>query len=408
MASESHCLEVSASAEHNFTDNSRWLWSALPSTPEAGVPEKGFPFVISLAIIPFKGPAADTASPCYVAQHTPKPDPWNPNGPPANNSFWEESSPFAAPHDLTDSCSCFAPNGTYVCPTIADHGHHEEPRANCSFDMLAGAVWFQRQKQYLLANGVAVLVINPRVFDGWNIDLPSWASGEDKPALANLAKEVAAGKFGHLDPDRVAFHGWSGGAQMVSNLAGVWGSGGLEGLGMKAGLMMSGGSQQCYNVPPLASAQCANCNASDACMTKGCSAKNPNGKGSEPCCSMCCPQGETESWYKEHPSDYKAHPAMFLGQVAEMDVMADGCAASMYHNTMVSHNATSELHLIPLHEQRCFAIGQPDDPAAGKAAGGTDALAKYCTANFMFNSMNHTTGSASMVLPLVEFVKREV
>ena len=91
MASESHCLEVSASAEHNFTDNSRWLWSALPSTPEAGVPEKGFPFVISLAIIPFKGPAADTASPCYVAQHTPKPDPWNPNGPPANNSFWEES-----------------------------------------------------------------------------------------------------------------------------------------------------------------------------------------------------------------------------------------------------------------------------------------------------------------------------
>ena len=158
-------------------------------------------------------------------------------------------------------------------------------------------------RRYLLANGVAVLVINPRVFDGWNIDLPSWASGEDKPALANLAKEVAAGKFGHLDPDRVAFHGWSGGAQMVSNLAGVWGSGGLEGLGMKAGLMMSGGSQQCYNVPPLASAQCANCNASDACMTKGCSAKNPNGKGSEPCCSMCCPQGETESWYGNYIRD---------------------------------------------------------------------------------------------------------
>lgn len=73
---------------------------------------------------------------------------------------------------LKAHCSCFAANGTYVCPTIPDHGHHEEPRKDCSFDMLAGAIWFQRQKQYLLANGVAVIVLNTRIFDGWNIDRP--------------------------------------------------------------------------------------------------------------------------------------------------------------------------------------------------------------------------------------------
>lgn len=51
---------------------------------------------------------------------------------------------------------------------------------------------------------------------------------------------------------------------------------------------------------------------------------------------------------------------MFLGQVEHKDVMADGCAASMYHGAMQANNATSELHLVPEHEQRCFAIGQAD------------------------------------------------
>ena len=63
-------------------------------------------------------------------------------------------------------------------------------------------MWFQRQKQvcsvapfafvpssrrnlkeaaaqYLLANGIAVVVANTRLFDGWNIDLASWKTGED-------------------------------------------------------------------------------------------------------------------------------------------------------------------------------------------------------------------------------------
>jgi hypothetical protein len=57
----------------------------------------------------------------------------------------------------------------------------------------------------------------------------------------------------------------------VSNLAHIWAVGLLPGLTMKAGVMMSGGSQQCYNVPPLAKAQCADCDPSEQCMTPGCS-----------------------------------------------------------------------------------------------------------------------------------------
>ena len=59
---------------------------------------------------------------------------------------------------------------------------------------------------------------------------------------------------------------------------------------------------------------------------------------------------------------------MFLGQVSTDDVQADGCAAKYYHEAMQANNATSELHLIPLDRQRCYAVGQPEDPAASKAS----------------------------------------
>ena len=44
---------------------------------------------------------------------------------------------------------------------------------------------------------------------------------------------------------------------------------------------------------------------------------------------------------------------------------------------MVEHNATSELHLVTLDRQRCFAIGQKEDPVADKAAGGHDKYKEY-------------------------------
>ena len=142
---------------------------------------------------------------------------------------------------------------------------------------------------------------------------------------------------------------------------------------------------------------------------------------------MCCPRGVTEEWYQKHPRDYARHPAMFLGQVSTDDVQADGCAAKLYHEAMQMHNATSELvrhwafepwtcftaywpfnnlqHLIPLDEQRCYAIGQKEDPAAAKAAGGDDPYAKFCNSP-RFRSMNHTTGFASAVEPLVRFLMK--
>ena len=55
--------------------------------------------------------------------------------------------PFATPEEMLGTCTCFASNGTYTCPTSADNGHHMEPGKGCSFDILAGGMWLQRQKQ---------------------------------------------------------------------------------------------------------------------------------------------------------------------------------------------------------------------------------------------------------------------
>ena len=44
-------------------------------------------------------------------------------------------------------CSGFAPDGIYTCSTTADNGHHMSPGAGWSFDILAGGMWLQRQKQ---------------------------------------------------------------------------------------------------------------------------------------------------------------------------------------------------------------------------------------------------------------------
>ena len=44
---------------------------------------------------------------------------------------------------------------------------------------------------------------------------------------------MASGALGALNPGRVAFHGWSGGAQMVSELVDVFARGELPGLTVK-------------------------------------------------------------------------------------------------------------------------------------------------------------------------------
>ena len=77
------------------------------------------------------------------------------------------------------------------------------------------------------------------------------------------------------------------------------------------------------------------------------------------------------------------------------------------HETMLAHNATSELHVVPLERMRCFSVGQADDPAAAGSP-----FAEYCASKPVVNrsgvvtSTNHTVGFAEMAVPLVQFLKK--
>jgi hypothetical protein len=101
--------------------------------------------------------------------------------------------------------------------------------------------------------------------------------------------DESAGPLSNLDPNRLAFRGWSGSAQMVSWLINQDARGKLPGLKsarfeslltfwvlhiwltslpylstVGAGIMMAGGSHACYNWPGHGAInQCANCNVSE-------------------------------------------------------------------------------------------------------------------------------------------------
>jgi hypothetical protein len=96
---------------------------------------------------------------------------------------------------------------------------HKGHGFSCYFDSLAGAAWDQRGKQYLLANGVAVVMANPWKQDEWDYpsseDVSAWETGYDRPFLLETFAQMKAGTFGPLDTSNVIFHGFSGGAQMV-------------------------------------------------------------------------------------------------------------------------------------------------------------------------------------------------
>ena len=234
------CVEVPKTLTSPYANNSRWGFVALPpGTPPAG----GWPVLITLAIIDFAANASATAANggrCGLDGVYPE------RGGGRGYAMTEEYAPFAPPNGLMSPCSCFTPSGLYNCSTHADDGHHRSPGRGCSFDILAGGMWFQRQKQYLVANGIAVMVVNTRIFvrsalafalpaspdtwceqDGWNLDEVAWSVGEDRGFFAALTKSMTSGGLGPLNPQRVGFHGWSGGAQMVSNLVDVWARGAL-------------------------------------------------------------------------------------------------------------------------------------------------------------------------------------
>jgi hypothetical protein len=86
----------------------------------------------------------------------------------------------------------------------------------------AGLMWIQRVKQYLITNGVAVLIINPYMADSWDWDTAQdWHNGVDQPFLRDLFLAIGDGSFPAggrfrpgrlLDSSRVVVAGYSVGA----------------------------------------------------------------------------------------------------------------------------------------------------------------------------------------------------
>merc|ERR1712232_831705 len=139
-------------------------------------------------------------------------------------------SPFDLPRATVSRCY---PNGAYSPD-------------DCAIDDSTGILWFQRIKQYLIANGVAVVVLNPYELNEWQYNKQStdtkWEDGTDRLVLQELFKRMSAGNYGPSDMSRVVFRGWSGGAAMVSWIVQQIATGGITGVVMKAGVYMSGGS----------------------------------------------------------------------------------------------------------------------------------------------------------------------
>jgi hypothetical protein len=247
---------------------------------------------------------------------------------------------------------CFSSTGTYI-------------EADCSFMGLAGQMWEMRMRQFLLANGVAVLQPNPATMDYWEwYGQETWDTGMDKDYFAALFASIRGGTFGGLgvnalDLDRVAVAGYSVGAQMVSWFFQLQATQQLPLITVKAGVFLGGGTYGCYQYPPLAMAQCSDCDPSDECLDLGCSNELVR-LGRKPCCQYCCPQHFTEQHYTDYPEDYYLHPPTFLMQPTTVDENADTCAAKNYHAEMLEHNADSTLMLIPVEEERCFCVGSPN------------------------------------------------
>ena len=335
---------------------------------------------------------------------------------------------WSSPRFLEQRCSCI--NGTkFGCSIPIDDGHagHEFVPSGgyCDSTIFYGSMFHQRLIQSLLRNGVAVMKMNPYLYDAWNSYSDAWAQGYDKAAMDALnqmlrsevngttaAAAAAAGGipplFRTLDPDRIAFRGWSGGSQMVSwmieaSARRVASDGPKSALGIKAGVFMAGGSYACYNSPPLAFGTCAKCVAEGAAAKankssmQGCS--NPaavHARGmAQPFCEYCCPMNYTEEWYVENASRYATHPHTLFGQVA-LDQSADSCASTNYHNTMIAHGAVSKRLVVAKDKIRCYSIGgAAGDPSVPLPARN---LSRFCSDRNM-SSIAHAQGWSSFVLP---------
>mmetsp|Transcript_10561 Transcript_10561/g.27138 ORF Transcript_10561/g.27138 Transcript_10561/m.27138 type:complete len:437 (+) Transcript_10561:32-1342(+) len=330
---------------------------------------------------------------------------------------------FSAPADTLTHCGCIKNNSCPTRPTppptrsgaaLDRRGkwppwpphHHGE---SCQYDTLAGELWDMRLKQFLVANGIAVVQINPSSDDGWvayGTDPTGgvvWDTSTDKPFVTKVLSMLTAGNLGKLDADQVALRGWSGGAQMVSWMLQLDATGALPGeITIVAGMFLAGGSYDCYEPTPETShSQCAQCDPSESCpggawhVNAGCSTNLTHA----PCCSKCCPTNFTEGYYFTNPAAYAKHPPAFLSQLTTQDENADLCATRNYHETLLAHGVRSELVLTTPAYEKCYCIGDPADPAATGSP-----YSQYCTADMSWSCFTHEMGFAEMVVPSVEFL----
>eukprot|EP00039_Didymoeca_costata_P000352 m.45218 g.45218 ORF g.45218 m.45218 type:complete len:462 (-) comp10212_c0_seq2:106-1491(-) len=299
---------------------------------------------------------------------------------------------------------CFFANGTF------DH-------TVCQFEQEAGVLWHQRLKQYLLANGVAVMAVNPYEGDTWDcFGNEYWDQGLDKPFLLKLFKELESGEFGKLgkvmNTKALIPHGWSVGAHMVSQLIQASFSTNFANINIASGIFFSGASHRCYNFPPLALNQCSSCNSSQLCDTIGCSNHFVN--QSQICCNYCCPESYTEDYFAQNPHEYSAHPPSFLVQMGTYDINADLCATRNYYQALQNHNVSSELHLIESEAARCYCVGDPSDATAK----GSPYL-PYCktipvpvgpTTKHPLNltCLDHVMGTSMTLLPALNFILKYI
>lgn len=385
-----------SSLQHEFCievgSDSRWGFLALPDSGPP--PPAGWPVYVQFVIDLF-GPSFNKTATC--------------GGGGGTHHHGKPFSAFSTPEQTLESCYPSGGGGN----------------GKCDYDQESGALWDQRLKQYLIANGIAVLQLNPRSTDTWD-NTPAWwngtapkgQGGRDRVWLPKFFEQMQSGAFGPLDASKLVLHGWSGGAQMVSWMIQILATSGPQlfpGVTLKGGVMLSGGSYACYNDvhsnygPSEPVGTCQGCTEGGPSHCAGDPKCSSCSAAVQPYCQQCCPQGYTEQFYEDHPDRWIEHPPIFLGQTSSSDTHADLCACKNYHETLISNGVRSELHLVPTADEKCFCVGTPGEPTASgspyAAKCSLPTWGKKCSTMGGENCcIAHTQGFAAMVEPAAEFV----
>eukprot|EP00911_Craspedida_sp_UC1_P000831 UC1_evm1s637 len=187
------------------------------------------------------------------------------------------------------------------------------------------------------------------------------------------------------------------------------------GITIVGGLMMSGGSYQCYNDPKDPDMPVTPVTTCKGCMEGGpshcystqdphCDSCNP---AVVPYCQQCCPKNYTEDFYLQNPTKWTAHPPTFLGQTSLQDDHADLCATRNYYQTLKANGVRAALMVVPKADLRCSCIGTPGNAAAAGSpySSHCDSSWKTCASLEDQNCcISHTLGFADMVVPATQFV----